>query len=49
MTRRITFYYDLISPFAHVALKRLSELPADVEIEPAPVLLGATRDRKSVV
>lgn len=41
MTRRITFYYDLISPFAHVALKRLSELPADVEIEPAPVLLGA--------
>lgn len=41
MMRRVTFYYDLISPFAHVALRRLSELPADVEIKPAPVLLGA--------
>jgi 2-hydroxychromene-2-carboxylate isomerase len=41
MTRRITFYYDIISPFAHVALKRLGELPADVEVKPTPVLLGA--------
>lgn len=39
--RQITFYYDLISPFAHVALKRLAGLPADVEVRPVPVLLGA--------
>jgi 2-hydroxychromene-2-carboxylate isomerase len=41
MTRTITFHYDIISPFAHVALKRLGELPEDVEVRPAPVLLGA--------
>lgn len=41
MKRKITLHYDLISPFAHIALKRLSELPADVEIVPSPVLLGA--------
>lgn len=41
MARTITFHYDIISPFAHVALKRLRDLPADVEVRPAPVLLGA--------
>ena len=41
MTRTITFFYDIISPFAHVALRRLPELPADVEVKPVPVLLGA--------
>jgi len=41
MARKITFHYDIISPFAHVALRRLSELPADVEVVPQPVLLGA--------
>jgi 2-hydroxychromene-2-carboxylate isomerase len=41
MTRKITFHYDIISPFAHVALRRLPELPADVEVRPSPVLLGA--------
>tara|TARA_R110002020_G_scaffold419693_2_gene628827 strand:- start:1583 stop:2224 length:642 start_codon:yes stop_codon:yes gene_type:complete len=39
--RTIDFAYDLISPFAHVALKRLGELPADVTVRPVPVLLGA--------
>ncbi|AKI02701.1 2-hydroxychromene-2-carboxylate isomerase [Hoeflea sp. IMCC20628] len=40
-SRTIDFYYDLISPFAHVALARLNELPADVTVRPVPVLLGA--------
>lgn len=39
--RTIDFYYDLISPFAHVALARLGELPGDVTVRPVPVLLGA--------
>ena len=39
--RTIEFCYDLISPFAHVALARLGELPADVSVRPVPVLLGA--------
>jgi 2-hydroxychromene-2-carboxylate isomerase len=38
--RTIDFCYDLLSPFAHVALKRLDELPADVTVRPVPVLLG---------
>lgn len=42
MTGRVVdFHYDLVSPFAHVALKRLGELPADVTVRPVPVLLGA--------
>jgi len=42
MTQRtIEFHYDLISPFAHVALARLEELPDDVTVRPVPVLLGA--------
>lgn len=42
MTRRILeFHYDLLSPFAHVALKRFAELPEDVTVRPVPVLLGA--------
>ncbi|MEM5471081.1 2-hydroxychromene-2-carboxylate isomerase [Hoeflea sp. AS60] len=39
--RTIEFHYDLISPFAHVALARLGELPADISVRPVPVLLGA--------
>ncbi|MCY0092994.1 2-hydroxychromene-2-carboxylate isomerase [Hoeflea ulvae] len=39
--RNIDFCYDLISPFAHVALARLGELPAGVTVRPVPVLLGA--------
>lgn len=41
MTRALTFYYDLLSPFAHIALKRLPELPRDVVVTPRPVVLGA--------
>ena len=41
MTRTIDFHYDLLSPFAHVALARIGELPADVTVVPKPVLLGA--------
>lgn len=41
MTRTITLFYDILSPFAHVAIKRLQELPQDVAVEPKPVLLGA--------
>jgi len=39
--RTIEFHYDLISPFAHVALARLNELPAGVNVRPVSVLLGA--------
>jgi 2-hydroxychromene-2-carboxylate isomerase len=39
--RSIDFHYDVISPFAHVALKRLEELPEGVTVRPVPVLLGA--------
>lgn len=38
---RITLYYDLLSPFAHVALHRLGELPAGTVVVPKPALLGA--------
>jgi len=37
----IEFHYDIISPFAHVVLARLDELPAGVSVRPVPVLLGA--------
>lgn len=41
MQTEITFYYDILSPFAHVALARLDELPAGCTVVPKPVLLGA--------
>lgn len=41
MTVTIDFCYDILSPFAHVALARLGELPSEVEVRPVPVLLGA--------
>ncbi|PWW00366.1 2-hydroxychromene-2-carboxylate isomerase [Hoeflea marina] len=41
MGTEITFHYDILSPFAHVALARLDELPAGCVIVPRPVLLGA--------
>ncbi len=41
MPRIIDFYYDIISPFSHVALARIGELPGDVTVNPKPVLLGA--------
>ena len=41
MTRTIDFHFDILSPFAHVALARIGELPTDVTVVPKPVLLGA--------
>lgn len=38
--RNIDFYFDIISPFAHVSLARLPALPDDVVIRPKPILLG---------
>ena len=38
--REIGFYFDIVSPFAHVALARFRELPDDVVILPRPILLG---------
>ena len=40
MQREIDFHFDIISPFAHVAMKRFGELPAGTVIRPKPVLLG---------
>jgi len=40
MGQTVDFYYDLISPFAHVALTKFAELPTGVDIRPIPVLLG---------
>ncbi|WP_299868725.1 2-hydroxychromene-2-carboxylate isomerase [uncultured Hoeflea sp.] len=39
--RTIDFCYDIISPYAHIALRRFGELPGDVTVRPVPVLLGA--------
>lgn len=38
--REIDFYFDIISPFAHVAIARFPSLPTDVSIRPKPILLG---------
>jgi 2-hydroxychromene-2-carboxylate isomerase len=38
--RRALWYFDFISPFAWIALNRLKELPADLEIEYRPVLFA---------
>ncbi len=38
--RRLTLYFDFISPFAYIGLHRLPELPADVAIEYKPVLFA---------
>ena len=36
----IDLYFDLLSPFAYVALARLDELPADVPLRMRPIILG---------
>lgn len=41
MNRTIDFCYDVLSPFAYVAVHRLNELPDIVTVRPVPVLLGA--------
>ncbi len=41
MKRRLDFYYDLLSPYAHIVLARLPDLPADVTVRPRAILFGA--------
>lgn len=38
--RAATWYFDFVSPFACIALHRLTELPADLSIEHRPVLFA---------
>lgn len=38
--KTLTFYYDVISPFAYFALHRLDELPEGVDIHYRPLLLA---------
>jgi 2-hydroxychromene-2-carboxylate isomerase len=42
--RKIVWVYDVISPFAYLALPRLGELPETVELSPMPVLFAALLD-----
>lgn len=38
--RPVTLYFDFISPFSYIAVKRLHELPRDVTLELTPVLFA---------
>jgi 2-hydroxychromene-2-carboxylate isomerase len=38
--RRLTLYFDFVSPYSYIAFKRLRELPRDVEVELRPVLFA---------
>ena len=38
---KVSFVFDVISPFAYLAFKRLGELPAGITLEYVPVLFGA--------
>ncbi|HEX8783529.1 MAG TPA: 2-hydroxychromene-2-carboxylate isomerase, partial [Steroidobacteraceae bacterium] len=41
---RVSWVFDVVSPFAYLAFPRLQELPAGVELEVVPVLLAALLD-----
>ena len=41
---RVSWVFDVISPFSYLAFPRLEELPAGVELEVVPVLLAAVLD-----
>jgi 2-hydroxychromene-2-carboxylate isomerase len=41
---RVSWVFDVVSPFAYLALPRLAQLPAGVQLEPVPVLLAAMLD-----
>ena len=41
---RVSWVFDVISPFAYLAFPRLEELPGGVELEVVPVLLAALLD-----
>ena len=38
--RTVDWYFDFVSPYSHIALHRLGELPADVSIRYRPVLFA---------
>jgi len=38
--RRLSLYFDFVSPYSYIAFKRLHELPPDVEIVLVPVLFA---------
>jgi 2-hydroxychromene-2-carboxylate isomerase len=42
---RVSWVFDVISPFAYLAFPRLAELPDGVELQVVPVLLAALLDR----
>ena len=41
---RVSWVFDVISPFSYLAFQRLKELPGGVELEVVPVLLAALLD-----
>lgn len=41
---KISWLFDVISPFAYISLKQLPQLPPQAEVEFVPVLLGAILD-----
>jgi 2-hydroxychromene-2-carboxylate isomerase len=43
-SHRVSWVFDVVSPFAYLAFPRLEELPAHVELEVVPVLLAALLD-----
>jgi 2-hydroxychromene-2-carboxylate isomerase len=44
-TVKVSWVFDVISPFAYLAYPRLAELPADVRVEFVPVLLAGLLER----
>jgi 2-hydroxychromene-2-carboxylate isomerase len=38
--RNVDWYFDFISPYSHICLYRLAELPKDVRVRPRPVLFA---------
>ena len=40
MARRADWYFDFISPYPYLQLARFDELPADLQVRPAPVLFA---------
>lgn len=38
--RSVDWYFDFISPYSHLCLHRLAELPKDVRVRPRPVLFA---------
>ncbi len=40
MNRKVSWVFDVISPFAYLSLRQVATLPADVEVEYVPVLLA---------